>query len=870
MAESLLNRVLQRAGVLRSTPQQIGFGRPLLDPTARLAIERTFEQSRDQIPQSTVVEALANDRDPDAALESYLRHQDLIRRVQELTDFGHQQRQAQQAVLGIARDVATDPATYAGLIAGPAAGALATALSRGHKAVKWATNAGLGAELAASAGDAGAARPTSQRLIERLGARHSQGRVDPSIFRRPPFAATRSPALGYARGGLVKNLFNRVSSRPLATQPESWLRAQRLLRGRGEQPMSVYRQQLINALGQNAADTYAPASVFRGDRRAIVDDVRDFLRAPGLTVSPGTVKIRENPELLLDVGISSRADVTNDLINSDQFRDAFTQRLLAKVDDADDRRLLKNLIDNVEYLDDDALGDIVDDFAEITRKRIDEDDASRAYDEALAISAGFDPEHTSLKQILESSPVYQDYYRENFKDMIERLDDSSAIGDNPYRHQQRLASSDTYDDPHTYTERIVHLPLNTVADTYGNQFDHRGLSIDKAHYDLFPLSHFRMSRLDADSDYPVDNVEELQSDVGSFADSLFSRFRPPYRTLAKNPIQQAAAAAIEHSAATGAAAVDFPSTRGILNARRGHAVNENALRKIYDEQVPEYLEKIKNIFGPEIANLRSVTFRDPEVRSAIIKGELPGYAEGGLVRPQVPKGESLRRQLLPLQREHELANNLPPGILDATAHYESRYDPTAVGPRTRFGRAQGLYQFMPPTARQFGVNPFDPFAATSAAAAYQRYLFDRFNDPYAALVAWNWGQGNVARSGVDKAPRESRDFANRVLRRIQSLNAEAPITNEAPPPMTAALPVTEPPGLDAELSPEMLQPAEIDQDLVAGGSSQGTGRGPSIPRPPEPASFSSTPDAAQYLAQLMQLIDDPTKTPQVVAAMQGA
>jgi hypothetical protein len=43
----------------------------------------------------------------------------------------------------------------------------------------------------------------------------------------------------------------------------------------------------------------------------------------------------------------------------------------------------------------------------------------------------------------------------------------------------------------------------------------------------------------------------------------------------------------------------------------------------------------------------------------------------------------------------EKKNNLPPGTLMALAKVESSMDPNAVGPKTKYGQAQGLFQLMP-------------------------------------------------------------------------------------------------------------------------------------------------------------------------------
>ena len=73
-------------------------------------------------------------------------------------------------------------------------------------------------------------------------------------------------------------------------------------------------------------------------------------------------------------------------------------------------------------------------------------------------------------------------------------------------------------------------------------------------------------------------------------------------------------------------------------------------------------------------------------------------------------------------------------------------------------------QLMPGTAAQMGVtNPFDPTQNINAGTAYLGQLMQRFGDPRTALVAYNWGPGNVAKKGVAAAPQSSQAYATKVL-----------------------------------------------------------------------------------------------------------
>jgi membrane-bound lytic murein transglycosylase D len=101
--------------------------------------------------------------------------------------------------------------------------------------------------------------------------------------------------------------------------------------------------------------------------------------------------------------------------------------------------------------------------------------------------------------------------------------------------------------------------------------------------------------------------------------------------------------------------------------------------------------------------------------------------------------------------------------------------------------AVGLWQFMTPTAQQYGLRVDewvderrDPVRATNAALEYLSYLHDRYGSWYLAAAAYNAGPGTVdrvlarhadGRSGdedlywevLDHLPRETRDYVPRLV-----------------------------------------------------------------------------------------------------------
>lgn len=130
--------------------------------------------------------------------------------------------------------------------------------------------------------------------------------------------------------------------------------------------------------------------------------------------------------------------------------------------------------------------------------------------------------------------------------------------------------------------------------------------------------------------------------------------------------------------------------------------------------------------------------------------------------------------------------NLPSGLLAAVAQIESKGNAGAISP----AGAKGLFQFMPSTEREYGINALDPAQAAPAAALKLSGLLTHYRGNLAAaLSAYNWGEGNVDRKGLGRAPAETLAYAPKVMAAMGAGNAPLPPLN-APPPQLAG---TEPP-----------------------------------------------------------------------------
>jgi len=118
------------------------------------------------------------------------------------------------------------------------------------------------------------------------------------------------------------------------------------------------------------------------------------------------------------------------------------------------------------------------------------------------------------------------------------------------------------------------------------------------------------------------------------------------------------------------------------------------------------------------------------------------------------------------------AQDLPPQFIYLALQESSfRYD--AVGPPTRYGRAKGMWQFIPDTAKRYGLTPgplqntgqYDPHddrhnvaKATNAAARYLKYIYrtDAQASGLLVMASYNWGEGNIIKR-LRKMPKNPRE-----------------------------------------------------------------------------------------------------------------
>lgn len=108
----------------------------------------------------------------------------------------------------------------------------------------------------------------------------------------------------------------------------------------------------------------------------------------------------------------------------------------------------------------------------------------------------------------------------------------------------------------------------------------------------------------------------------------------------------------------------------------------------------------------------------------------------------------------------EQQHGLPAGLLDAVWATESSRGKRMLSP----AGAQGHFQFMPATAKQYGLSDPNDLeqSATAAARMYADLLRQTGGDLEQALAGYNWGIGNVQRKGMQQMPAETRNYIQKV------------------------------------------------------------------------------------------------------------
>jgi hypothetical protein len=197
----------------------------------------------------------------------------------------------------------------------------------------------------------------------------------------------------------------------------------------------------------------------------------------------------------------------------------------------------------------------------------------------------------------------------------------------------------------------------------------------------------------------------------------------------------------------------------------------------------------------------------PEPRAEPSRTVLGNIDFGGRRLDKVPEYTSYLGQL-------EADYELPKGLLGSIMRAESAGQNDARSPVG----ARGAFQFMPATAKEYGIDPLDPIQAADGAARYLRKSLDRFGNLPEAVASYNAGPGRISKTGVKGAPRETRNYVEKVLGGILDFVIPA-----------------------AEAAESEMRPGPSITDRILGGA--GTNGPTSSTEPPGPATVPSPPQA---------------------------
>jgi pSer/pThr/pTyr-binding forkhead associated (FHA) protein len=192
-------------------------------------------------------------------------------------------------------------------------------------------------------------------------------------------------------------------------------------------------------------------------------------------------------------------------------------------------------------------------------------------------------------------------------------------------------------------------------------------------------------------------------------------------------------------------------------------IKESGIISMHLSKEDRIIYRIARIFGECEVNMPDAFKR--EIKKYIKKWKKSPRLEKAIQRLKA-------NNYAPVVSEAMIAYGLPPHYL-YLALQESDFKKNAVGPKTRYGIAKGIWQFIPETARDYGlrVGPlaksrvYDPaderFNFSSATKAAGRFLRDLYKTDAQAsgllvMASYNWGPTPVKKR-IRKMPKNPKE-----------------------------------------------------------------------------------------------------------------
>lgn len=123
--------------------------------------------------------------------------------------------------------------------------------------------------------------------------------------------------------------------------------------------------------------------------------------------------------------------------------------------------------------------------------------------------------------------------------------------------------------------------------------------------------------------------------------------------------------------------------------------------------------------------------------------------------PYDKKFEVIRAKIVKIAEKY----GIRPEIAIVQLWQESRFNPKARSPVG----AAGIAQFMPATAREYGVNVNDIDSSLDGYGRFMQKLLRMFGDYPRALAAYNAGPGRVQRAGGVPRIKETQNYVRNIL-----------------------------------------------------------------------------------------------------------
>ena len=165
--------------------------------------------------------------------------------------------------------------------------------------------------------------------------------------------------------------------------------------------------------------------------------------------------------------------------------------------------------------------------------------------------------------------------------------------------------------------------------------------------------------------------------------------------------------------------------------------------------------------------------------------------------------DTFLQSYLPISDAKAEAEKLMPPLIKAESN--GKNVPSYKGDQVATGPAQ----LSPAAAKDVGLTEaerHDPVKNAQGGKDYLTTLIDKYKDRRTALIAYNWGEGNVDKLGVEKAPKGSKDYAEKILSEKPQEDKKPKITSvddflAAYTPKTTANKVAMIPGVHGESIP---------------------------------------------------------------------